>query len=193
MADGIQIRIEDTEANRTLESVRRASENPAAIMAQVSASLLQATRRHFERESGPDGPWPRLSPRTANKRIGKRRRGYDNMLRVSGRLYNSIIQDSGADYALVGSNLPYAALQQEGGTIQMPARDQEIYQNYNPKSDRFDPRFRRRQNSNFARTVKVGAHSITVPARSYLYLDEADRAEIEAVAADALRDEADLK
>lgn len=193
MADGIQIRVENAQVNRTLDSVQRASENPTAIMAEVAASLLQATRRHFERETGPDGPWPRLSPRTANKRIGKRRRGYDNMLRVSNRLYSSLIQESGADHALVGSNLPYAALQQEGGTIQMPARDQEIFQNYDAKRDSFDPRFRRRANSNFARTVKVGAHTVTVPARSYLYLDEADRAEIEAVATDALRDEADLQ
>lgn len=193
MAGGVQIRVEDSEVNRTLDGIIRASENPAAIMAAVATQMLQDTRRHFEKETGPDGPWPRLSPRTADKRIGKRRRGYDNMLRVSGRLYNSLIQESGADYALVGSNLPYAALQQQGGTIQMPARDQEIFQNYNARSDSFDPRFRRRANSNFARTVKVGAHTITVPARPYLYLDEADRAAIEAAATDALRDEADLR
>jgi phage virion morphogenesis protein len=193
MANGIQLRVENAEVNRTLDSVSRASENPAGIMAAVAASMLQAMRRHFERETGPDGPWQRLSPRTADKRIGKRRRGYENMLRVSGRLYSSLIQESGTDYALVGSNLPYAAIHQEGGTVKMPARDQEIYQNYDAKRDSFDPRFRRRANSNFARTVKVGAHTITVPARPYLYLDEADRAEIEAVATDALRDEADLR
>lgn len=193
MAKGIQLKVEDAEVNRSLSSVQRAAENPAAIMSAVAGFLVTTTQRHIEREAGPDGPWPRLSPRTANKRIGRRRRGYENMLRVSGRLYNSLTGESGADFALVGSNLPYAAIHQLGGTIEQPAREQEIYQNYNARSDTFDPRFRPRRSSNFARTVKVGGHTVTIPARPYLYLDDTDRAEIEAIVADGLRDEADLR
>ena len=41
----------------------------------VAPYLVQTTRRHFETQRGLDGPWPRLSPRTANRRIGRRRRG----------------------------------------------------------------------------------------------------------------------
>ena len=192
MAQGIQLTVDDAEVIGTLTSLQRAADNPAAIMAAVAPYLVQTTRRHFETQRGPDGPWPRLSPRTANRRIGRRRRGYENMLRVSGRLYNSITGDSGADFALVGSNLPYAAIHQFGGTIEMPERQQDIYQNYDARTDTFDPRFRKPGRSNFARTVKVGAHTVTIPARAYLYLDETDRAEIEAIATDVLRDEAGL-
>lgn len=193
MARGIQLRVEDAEVNRSLSSAQRAAEHPAAIMSAVAGFLVTTTQRHLERETGPDGPWPRLSPRTANKRIGRRRRGYENMLRVSGALYNSLTGEAGSDYALVGSNLPYAAVHQFGDTIEQPAREQEIYQNYDARTDTFDPRFRSRRRSNFARTVKVGAHTVTIPARPYLYLDDTDRAEIEAIVADGLRDEADLR
>jgi len=191
--DGIQFHVDDKEVQAKLGSLQRAAQNPAAIMAAIAPYLVTSTRRHIERETGPEGPWPRLSPRTANKRIGRRQRGYENMLRVRGNLYSSIVSDSGSDYAVVGSNLPYAAIHQTGGVIEMPERSQDIHQNYNAKTDHFDPRFRARNRSNFSRKVKVGAHTITIPARTYLYLDDADRAEIQTIAQDALRDEADLQ
>jgi phage virion morphogenesis protein len=192
MVDGVQIQVDDQAVLATLSAAQRALANPAPIMAAIAPYLMFSTQRHIETERGPEGPWPRLSPRTANRRIGGRRRGFENMLRATNRLYSSITGDSGPDYAAVGSNLAYARIQQLGGTIDMPERHQTIYQNYDARKDRFDARFRAKRKSNFARDVKVGAHQVTVPARPYLYIDQTDRDEIERIAADVIRAEAAL-
>jgi len=188
MSEGVQIRVTDAEVLEALSAARRVAENPAAIMAAIAPYLVFSTQRHIEREQGPDGAWPRLSPRTARRR----KAGYAHMLRVTGRLYASITGDSGADYALAGSNLEYARIHQFGGTIDMPERQQAIYQNYDARRDRFDARFRAKTKSNFARDVTIGAHKVTIPARPYLYIDETDRAEIPRIAADVIRREAGL-
>lgn len=188
MSEGVRIRVDDKAVQEGLGAVLRAAESPAAIMADIADYLVFSTQRHIESERGPDGAWPRLSPRTARRR----KAGFAHMLRVTNRLYQSITGDSGADYALVGSNLEYARIHQLGGTIEKAARQQTIYQSWDARRDRFDARFRAKARSNFARDVEIGAHQITVPARPYLYIDETDRAEIPRIAADALRREAGL-
>lgn len=192
MAEGVRIEVDDKAVLATLSAAQRVSANPASIMAAVEPYLVFSTQRHIETERGPDGPWPRLSPRTASRRIGGRQRGFENMLRVTNRLYSSITGDSGPDYAAVGSNLAYARIHQLGGTIDMPERQQTIYQAYDARRDRLSAKFRAKRRSNFARDVKVGALQVTIPARPYLYIDQTDRDEIERIAADVIRREADL-
>jgi len=187
MADGVQIRVRDAEVQATLSAAQRIVENTAPIMAAIAPYLVFSTQRHIETEQGPTERWDELSPRTAKQRIGNRLRGYENILRVSGRLYASITGDSGLDYAAVGSNLAYAKIHQLGGTVDMPERTQTIYQNYDARKDRFDARFRSKKKSNFAREVKVGSHQVDIPARPYLYIDQTDREEIEQTAVDVIR------
>jgi phage virion morphogenesis protein len=183
---GIQIRVNDEEVLSGLAAVDRVADDPSAIMAEIAAFMVTATQRHIEQERGPDGPWPRLSPRTANRRIGNRRRGHDNILRVSGRLYQSITEDSGRDYAAAGTNLVYGPAHQLGATIQMPGREQDIHLSTGRGRRRFVKRRLKRKET---RRVTVGAHTITIPPRPYLYLNEADRAEILDIAADGIRRE----
>jgi phage gpG-like protein len=146
-----------------------------------------STQRHIETERGPDGPWPRLSRRTANARIGRRRRGYEHMLRVTNRLYSSMTPASGSDFAAVGSNLAYAAIHQEGGTIDMPARQQTINLSTNKTGRRRFVRSAAKRKE--SRRVDVKAHQVKIPARPYLYVDETDRAELVRIAQDGLRRE----
>jgi len=179
MADGLQLVIDDADVRAGLNRIAEAGGDIRPAQEDIGAYLVTSTQRRFERETAPDGAkWKRLSPRTAEKRIKGRRRGYDNILRVSRRLEQSIFEEVDAEGVRVGSNVVYAAIHQEGGTIEMPARTQTIYQNYDARRDHFDPRFRSPRRSNFARDVNVKAHSVTIPARPYLGLDDADRAEI---------------
>lgn len=188
MSEGVRIQVDDETVLATLSAAQRVAANPASIMAAVAPELAKQTQRHIELERGPDGPWQRLSPRYA-----RRRRGRDaHILRDKGYLYKNLSADSGADYALVGSNLPYARIHQLGGTIDMPERQQTIYQSYDARRDRFSAKFRAKRKSNFARDVQVGAHQVTIPARPYLYIDQTDRDEIERIAADVIRSEAAL-
>ncbi len=201
MSEGIKITVDDPEVLSGLEQLQKAVDDIRAAEEAIGAYLVTSTQRRFEREEGPDGAkWARLSPRTANRRIGTgksaRIRGYDNILRVKRRLEQSVFPDVDQDGIHVGSNLVYAAIHQLGGEINMPARTQTIYQHYDAKKDELDRRFSSPSHSrneiglrraNFARDVAVKAHSITMPARPYLGLDDADRQEIATIIEDHLQ------
>ena len=93
----------------------------------------------------------------------------------------------------VGTNVPYAAAHQLGAEIEMEERQQTIYQHYDSRTDTFDPKFRTKRRSNFARDVTVKAHTITIPARPYLGADDADRAEVTEIVAEFYREKAGLQ
>ena len=185
-ADGIRIVVDDAVVMSALSRLETRDRSDA--MHAIGAYLVTATQQRFEREQGPDGkPWQRLSPRTANKRIGKRRRGYNNILRLSLNLSGNINYDADGKQVAVGTNVPYAAIQHLGGVIKQPARRQTIHQRYDAKSDTLDQRFVKRSRSNFARDVDVAAHEITIPSRPYLGISDEDRAEILEIVADTER------
>lgn len=195
MADkGIRIGISDATVLSALARLESATEHRASAENAIGAYLVTSTQRRFEKEIGPDGvPWKRLSPRTANKRIGRRRRGFENILRVSRRLEQSVVYAVDDHEIAVGSNVVYAAIQHLGGEIEQPERQQTIFQNYDSKSDTFDQRFRKPSRSNFARDVTVKAHTISIPGRPYLGIDETDRKEILAIIEDHFRSEGGLQ
>ncbi|TFF20538.1 phage virion morphogenesis protein [Jiella endophytica] len=185
-AAGIRITVDDAAVMGALSRLETRERGDA--MNAIGAYLVTATQQRFEREQGPDGkPWQRLSPRTANKRIGRSRRGYEHILRVKSRLYSSITYRADAASLAVGTNVKYAAIQQLGGTMEQSARRQTIYQRYDPKSGEIDQRFVKRSRSNFAREVDVKAHTITIPARPYLGISDEDRAELLEIIADTER------
>jgi phage virion morphogenesis protein len=189
MVGGIRISVTDETVRKTLDRIDRMAANPADIMADIAAHLVMSTQRHFETETGPSGKWAPLSPRTANRRIGRGRRGTANILRVSNRLYSSIVGDSSAKEATVGTNAIYAAIHQFGGTIDKAARSQDINLSTGKGRKRFVRASAKRKRS---MTVQIGAHSIAIPARPFLYLDDSDFRAIEAIAAEGFRREADL-
>lgn len=187
--EGIRITVIDEAIASTLARIDRVAESPASIMSEISAYMVMRTQRHIETETGPTGRWPALSPRTAAARIGRGRRGSEHMLRVSNRLYSSITGESSATEATAGTNVLYAAIQQFGGTIKRPEREQTIHLGRSKGRTRFVKASAKRAQ---ARTVKVGAHAIKIPARPYLYLDDEDFREIERIAESGFRKEAGL-
>ncbi len=190
-AEGIVYRVDDRALLERLAAVDRVAANPAVIMEALAAYMVTAGERHIERETGPDGQaWPELSPRTAAKRVGRRLRGTENMLRVSGRLYQSMTSSSTATEAVAGTNLAYAAAQHEGATIAMPAREQDIHLGRTNRGKRFVKASARRKET---MRVQVGAHTITIPPRPWLYLDADERTEMLEIAADGFRAEAGLQ
>ena len=187
---GIQIKVVDQDVNAALDRIDRVAADPSAIMAEIAGYLVTSSQRHIETESGPDGKWQRLSPRTAARRIGRRRRGTENMLRVTNRLYSSIIGESSTNEAMVGTNAIQAALLHFGGPVQMPAREQDIRLGKTNRGKRFVKASAKRGET---RRVQVGAHSITIPARPFLYLSDEDTAEILRIAEDGFRREAGME
>jgi phage virion morphogenesis protein len=175
----IQIQSNDAEIAKRLDAAGAVLSDLRPTMSAIGAAMLFSTQRRFETKTAPDGqPWRPLAPRTARERA-KRGRSPNDILRDSTRLYQSLayqVSGSGSVVAAEwGSNMPYAAVHQLGATIEMPERTQKIYQAYDAKNDIYDPRFRKKSKSNFERTVKVKAHRITIPARPYLGINDADR------------------
>lgn len=182
---GASIIVDDAVVLEAIDSIASRAENRRPLMASIGANLVTSSQRRFERETGPGGAkWGRLSPRTANKRISGRARGYDHMLRVSGRLYGSLTSASDNDSAEAGTNAIYAGSHQFGAEIIHHARSQRIYRFYDKKSDRIDYRFRSRSRSNFESWATIGEHKVTVPARPYLGFDDYDRDEVIQIVAD---------
>ncbi|MDQ0454652.1 phage virion morphogenesis protein [Rhizobium paknamense] len=164
----------------TLERLVSVSDNPAAIMSDVAAYLLTSTQQRFEQEIGPDGQkWKPLKPRTAAQRIGKGRvkRGSEHILVRTGRLKNSLTAASDAVSATVGTNVEYAAIHQFGGVIRQTARSQtlSLKRIRGSKQVRF---VRAGAKGAVEREVTIGARQIVMPARPYLGINDADRAEI---------------
>ncbi|RWB50840.1 phage virion morphogenesis protein [Mesorhizobium sp.] len=186
--EGIQLRVVDQAVMATLDRIERLAENPASIMASIASFLVSRTQRHFETETGPDGKWKPLSPRTAARRTGRRRRGKDHILRDTNRLYSSITGESSDTEAAVGTNLIYGAIHQLGGEVKIPAREQDIHLGRTNRGKRFVKASAKRKET---KRVTIGAHTITIPARPYLYLNDEDEAEIREIVEDAFRAEAE--
>ncbi len=190
MAEGIQIRFDDKDVIQRLDKAHEASENLHPLFEKISAAIKLRTQDRFETETAPDGKkWPGLKPRTANRRIGSGRRGYDHMLRVRSRLYSSIVSQSDATSAVVGTNLDYAAIHNLGGEIKKAERQSTIYQRYNEKTDILNQRFVKKGKSNFARDVTIGAHTIKIPAREFLGFGADDRADVLKITEEHFREE----
>lgn len=80
------------------------------VMDEIGSQMLQRTQRRFEEQQGPDGTdWPALSPVTA-----KRRGDASPILRISGDLYRSVSYRPDRSHVEVGTNWPYARIQQLG-------------------------------------------------------------------------------
>lgn len=161
------------------------------VLADIGDAMVFATQRRFETKVDPEGQsWRPLAPRTARERA---KRGHDpsNILRDSNRLYNSItrvVENAGVTASVEwGTNVVYAAAQQFGRIFAVAPRSQPIYRFYDKRTDTFDPRFRSRARSNFMTWVEHKAHAITIPARAYLGVNDADRVTILDITADHLR------
>jgi phage virion morphogenesis protein len=189
---GTSIEITD-ELTPALTRLLEVADDPAEIMGGVAGYLLTSTQQRFERETGPDGKkWQALSPRTANARAGRGRkvRGADHILRDTLRLYQSLTTLSDATSATIGTNVVYAGIHQFGGTIQQAERSQKLSLK----------RIRGKKGVRFVkagtkgateRDVTIGARAITIPARPYLGINDADRAEIAEIIMDGFRKEAE--
>jgi phage virion morphogenesis protein len=183
----IQVDVQD-EATRLYAEIAQRLGKSKGLMDAIGQTMVSSTLRRFQTQTGPDGkPWTPLSKSTLKKR------GPDaKALQASGRLRQSISFRSTSKTVEWGTNVIYAALMQNGGTIDRYAmgrvlrlREAEI-----TKKDGTTAKVKRfakdRHKRAEERRVEVGAHSITVPGRAYLGISAADEKAIVRVAHDYL-------
>ncbi|HTM77003.1 MAG TPA: phage virion morphogenesis protein, partial [Devosia sp.] len=187
---GVSFTIDDDDALDALGRLERAADNPAGAYHRLGAHFVFSTQRNFESETAPDGAkWRPLSPRTAAKRVGRKgRRGFDHILRVTTRLYQSVSYNVLEDGVEWGTNIVYGRIHQLGGTIAMPARSGSVnLKNIRRRGNRF---VRMGTKGAESRVVAIRGHQVHIPARPFLGISALDRQEVPEIIADYLREEA---
>mgnify|MGYP000007448031 FL=1 len=159
----IEIKVDTDQLERSLTQLSQRLVHRRPLMKKLAAVMHNAVDENFEAEGRP-------------KWLGiKHRQG--RVLRDSGALQNSISERSDDDTAIVGTNLPYAAIHQFGGEIKRAARSQQAY--FHQKKDgSVGNRFVKKSRSNFSQWVTIGSGVVNMPARPYLSLTNEDEAEI---------------
>lgn len=183
---GSKITLRDT-ATAVLSKMVIAVRHPGELMSTFAGLMLTSTQRRFEKQVGPDGlAWKPLSKRTANARIGRRKRGTSNILRVTTHLYQSITTAFDDTSAEVGTNLDTAAAHQFGAEIPHFARSQKM----SLKKIRSRYRFVKAGTKGAVeKRVTIGEHITRIPARPYLGFNDQDIAAMITAGQDFLKKE----
>jgi phage virion morphogenesis protein len=178
----------DDELTPIISAIGLSVEHPGALTAEMAAYLLFSTQQRFQRQVGPDGQkWKPLARRTTMAKVRGRRRGAANILRVTTRLYSSLVADSGDTFAEVGTNVEYAAAHHFGAEITQYARSQRASFKKIRKRYSF---VKRGTKGAVDRNITIGEHKVKIPARPYLGFNEHDRAELIAIGEDWMRRQA---
>ena len=163
----IEIKVDTDQLERSLTQLSQRLVHRRPLMKKLAAVMHNAVDENFEAEGRP-------------KWLGiKHRQG--RVLRDSGALQNSISERSDDDTAIVGTNLPYAAIHQFGGPIQKPARTATV--RYRSEAGRILFAGRKHANAT-AKQVNIPAHQVDMPARPYLGISAADDKEIREIISD---------
>jgi len=189
---GVSFRLDDNEVLGALDRLHRAADNPRPAMDELGAHFVFSTQRNIELETAPSGQrWPALSPRTAAKRVGTGRRGFDHMLRVKLRLFQSISYEALDASVEWGSNLVYARIHQLGGEIPMqPRRGTIRFKSIRRKGGGVRSRFVRLGTKGATeKAVSIRGHTVRVPARAYLGISAYDREQVPEIVSGYLRRE----
>jgi phage virion morphogenesis protein len=171
---GWHIQVADAEVQTALNAVVAAGLDPEPLFEDIGQSLIVSTQHRFEAETDPQGrKWKALAKSTL-----RRKRGDNRILRQSNRLYDSITKDVAPDYLLVGTDVAYGGVHQGGATIDHYARSQKATFSRNRKGQLRFASKRSKAKSRVVKPITIGDHTVTIPARPYLGLDEADKAMI---------------
>ncbi len=190
---GARIIVDDAEVLAAFGRASAGLGDLAPLMADVGQSLVLSVDQRFATGHGPGGvPWRPLHPRTVKRKGGK-----TLILVDTARLKNSITYRASAREVEVGTNVQYAAAHQFGATIEIPARTQEARRRTETRkrkaADGTETVWRKGQFAKLQRTkaggfktvrgtaletVAIGAHTITIPARPFLGVDDGDKAAI---------------
>jgi len=153
-----------------LDGIILRARNPRGMFESIGLSLVTSTQHRFEESQGPDGsPWP---PSIRALATGGK------TLIESARLMRSISYQASDSGVEVGTNVIYAAIHQFGGDINQPARSGTVHFKTSKKTGKRLPGFRKASRADEHRDVSIGAHTVHMPARPFIGLDDDDDREI---------------
>jgi len=149
------ITINDLNVQTALAKMSQILTNKQPVLNAIGGELKKRVQLGFRNSQTPYGvPWAPLK-----KRKGK-------PLVDTTRLRDSIDDATDSNSVSVGTNVVYAAVQNFGYTFQRAARSQHAYFKQG-KDSTIGNRFVKKDHSNFAQRVTIGAHTVTIPARQF--------------------------
>lgn len=190
----LKIDFQDSDLKTALGTLRLKFGNLAPAMNVIAGQMLSSVEQNFITggrysesgyRQGVGGPktWKPLAKRTLKDRA-KRGLGTQILVR-NAKLAGSISPRSGKDYAEVGTNKVYAALQNFGGTLRITrsgtvrlktdAKGNLKRQGTSGKLKNL-ARFAKKSNKRAVERSFTANFSATIPARPFLVLQEEDRA-----------------
>lgn len=124
--DPIEIKINNKAVNEKLLELAKRGENLRPLMKNIAGIFAYSTEENFKEEGRPE-KWTDLADITKETRR-KKNKWPGQILQVEGKLAASVNTQYDNDSAVIGSNLPYAAIHQLGGLagknkkVEIPAR-----------------------------------------------------------------------
>lgn len=173
----ITVEINVKPATDMLAHIAGGLRNGVSMYERIAGMLEAEAEENFAAEGRPD--WVPLAESTKRERLKRNSGSLLQILVDHGTLASSVSSDFGADFAFIGAATPYAAAQQLGADIQMPARSVKV----RLRTDRKGNLIRQGaegQQKNLAVFAKKkhklvreslhesGPFSINIPARPYL-------------------------
>lgn len=125
MPEPIEIKLENQAVAEKLLYLAKRGENLRLLMKNIAGVFAYSTEENFENEGGPK--WTGLKEVTKKART-KIKKWPGKILQVVGMLASSLSTQYDENSAIIGSNLPYAAIHQKGGKagrnkkVEIPAR-----------------------------------------------------------------------
>lgn len=150
---------------RPSDTVARLTRSLARVHRELGQEYQILVQKGFEAEQSPAGAgWQALSPATVKKRGSAH-----PILRVSGRLARTHLR-ANAQEAVVGSNLPYAAIHQYGGEIKRKGGTLKLhFKKFQRGPRRGKTLFSEAGKATYGMKAAVGPYSIRIPARPWLF------------------------
>jgi phage gpG-like protein len=162
--------INDRNLMQFLGRLETCGRDGSPAMRAISQVFATDTEANFASESGPLGKWPALKNPTPRRKGGK-------ILQDRGRLAASITPFHSADEAGIGTNVAYAAIHQNGGSIERAAYSMRVRHRTDAQGNLMRTQHFKGKGLVFAkdshkravtRWFEVGEHTISIPARPYM-------------------------
>ncbi len=125
MSEPIEIKIDNKEVEEKLLELAKRGENLRPLMKNIAGIFAYSAEENFANEGRPK--WTDLKESTKKNRQ-KKKKWPGQILQVEGILASSLSTQYDDTSAIIGSNLPYAAIHQKGGKagrnkkVSIPAR-----------------------------------------------------------------------
>ena len=172
--------VKDEGVEGLLQRLYGGMHNPTPLMRAIAGVFEAETEANFAAEGRP--AWLGLAPSTIRRRTRAGTWPGKKLQVSSAGLAASIATAYGRTFARIGSNKPYAQIQQLGGEIQRAAYSTKVRHRTDAKGALLRSGQLKGKGLIFAkdshkravtRWFEVPAHSVTIPARPYLPFDAA--------------------